>query len=202
MRRLLFLMVGLGISSYAFIAAETENWKLDNAKSTLSWLGRKTGGDHTGDIKLKAGQVSMQNGKLVSGNFTVDMHSITCNDIKDTAMNDKLITHLKSDDFFSVQNYPIAELSITQVSYETSPAFPSDMHMVKGKLTIKGITNNIEFPATITVTENRFTATGSINVDRTLWNIKYKSSKFFSDLGNKVIDDIFVLKFQVEAVKQ
>ncbi len=45
----------------------------------------------------------------MAGNFVVDMTSITNNDLKDEGYNQKLVGHLKSDDFFGVEKYPTAE---------------------------------------------------------------------------------------------
>ena len=35
--------------------------------------------------------------------FVIDMTSITCEDLTDETWNQKLVEHLKSDDFFSVE---------------------------------------------------------------------------------------------------
>jgi hypothetical protein len=55
-------------------------------------------------------------------------------------------------------------------------------------LTIKGITNPIIFVATVDPATNTYTA--PIVIDRTLWDIKYNSVKFFSDIADKAIEDL------------
>lgn len=199
---LLATIVSLSIYFCAFIIDTTEVWTVNTTQSILTWEGKKTVGGHTGNIKLKTGEVMIKNDRIISGNFQIDMNSITCSDLQHTETNEKLINHLKSDDFFGVKQNPTADFIITEVLYAKSPAVPDDMHTVKGSLTIKGVTNNVEFPAMITFNGNELTAQGSIRVDRTLWGIKYGSGKFFDNLGDNIISDFFVLKFQVDAVKQ
>ena len=54
----------------------------------------------------------------------------------------RLEGHLKSDDFFGVEKFPIAKLVVTG-----STPFDKGTGVVSGTLTIKGVTNPIEFKA-------------------------------------------------------
>jgi polyisoprenoid-binding protein YceI len=80
--------------------------------------------------------------KVVGGTFTIDMTSITNQDIEDETYKQKLLGHLKSDDFFSTDKHPRATLLITKLT-----PTGQNTYQVKGNLTIKGITKTIEFPA-------------------------------------------------------
>jgi polyisoprenoid-binding protein YceI len=71
----------------------------------------------------------------------------------------------------------------------------------KGKLTIKGITSDITFPATIKTDGNTVTADAVITVDRTKYDIKYGSKKFFESIGDKAIYDDFELAVKLVAKK-
>ena len=67
---------------------------------------------------------------FTNGSFVVDMTTITCLDLTEKEWNDKLVNHLKSDDFFGVEKYPTAKLEITG-----SDKIKDDKVKVKGNLT-------------------------------------------------------------------
>lgn len=156
---------------------------IDVEKSTIEWTGKKVTGKHTGNVDIKSGELEFENGRLSGGKFVIDMTSITNTDMEGN-MSDKLVGHLKSDDFFSVATYPEAMLEITKVS-----GAGNGNYNVTADLTIKGKTH----PVTFEVTENGNTYTSSITVDRTLYDVRYGSGKFFEGLGDKMIYDDFTL---------
>ncbi|PJC61850.1 MAG: YceI family protein, partial [Flavobacteriales bacterium CG_4_9_14_0_2_um_filter_32_27] len=106
----------------------------------------------------------------------------------------KLEGHLNSPDFFDTQNHIIAILKINSTKKTKGSIFT-----VKADLTIKGITKPIEFPATIEIKDGKVAAYAEVQVDRTLYDIKYGSGKFFEGLGDKMIDDLFTVKFKIAA---
>ena len=108
--------------------------------------------------------------------------------LKDEEANARLESHLKSDDFFSTEKYPKATFVATKVESKGG-----DQYLVKGNLTIKGITNEIEFPATIQISSGQVAAKAKILVDRTKFDIKFRSGNFFENLGDKAIEDNFEL---------
>ena len=69
---------------------------------------------------------------------------------------------------------------------------------VLADLTIRGMTHEIKFPFILTQSKNILTGEGSVDIDRTLYNIQYKSGKFFDDLGNHLIYDDFTVQFRVQ----
>jgi polyisoprenoid-binding protein YceI len=109
--------------------------------------------------------------------------------IKDADGSDRLVGHLKSDDFFGVEKYPVSLLVITG-----SESFDNGTAIVKGNLTIKGVTNPVEFKATTMKKDNGTWFFANIVVDRTKYNIRYGSGSFIANLGDKVIYDEFKLK--------
>ena len=96
--------------------------------------------------------------------------------------------HLKSDDFFGTENHPTANLVIKKIADKGNGVYG-----VNADLTIKGKTNAVGFE--ITVAGN--SATADLKVDRTKYDITYKSGNFFSDLGDKAIYDEFELKVKL-----
>jgi polyisoprenoid-binding protein YceI len=178
-----FLSIAVGILIVTSLSGQVK-MNADTSKTKLSWLGEKVTGQHTGTIKLQSGWISFKDNKIESGEFLIDMNSI-----KDSEGNTRLEGHLKSDDFFSAAKFPNARLAITG-----SESFDKGTANVKGNLTIKGITNPIEFKANSQKKDDGLWFYTNITVDRTKYNIKYGSGSFFDNLGDKVIYDEFKLK--------
>lgn len=163
------------------VTAQTK--RVDAAKSTINWVGKKVTGQHEGTVNLKDGALVFKGKKLVGGNFTVDMASINTTDLSGKS-KDNLNGHLKSDDFFGTDNFPTATLVFKSLSEKAK-----NLYTVTADLTIKGKTNPITFE--MATTKN--TAVTTLKVDRTKYDIKYKSGSFFENLGDKVIYDEFEL---------
>lgn len=163
--------------------------------STVEWLGKKVTGQHNGTVKISSGEVLLGDGNLKGGNFEMDMNSITVLDIQNPEPNAKLTNHLKSDDFFDTENHPISKFEITSVSEQVDDK--GNTHLVSGNLTIKGITKNITFPAMVSIDERTVTAKADFDIDRTEWDVRYGSGKFFDNLGDNLINDNFNIKFTV-----
>jgi polyisoprenoid-binding protein YceI len=157
--------------------------------SNIDWKGRKMTGTHSGTIAIKEGEFSLNEGKLTSGKFVVDMGSIAVLDITDPATNAQFVGHLKSNDFFASAEYPEAVFEITTVKN----------NHIEGSLTIRGISRTVVFDADIHVTGDMLTATGQIIIDRTEFGIKFRSGNFFQDLGDTLIYNDFELNVNITA---
>jgi polyisoprenoid-binding protein YceI len=182
MKRALLLLT---ISGLFLVNVGAQNkLSADTTKTKLLWLGEKVTGQHTGTINLQSGWLNWQDNKIVSGEFNIDMASL-----KETENNERLLGHLKSDDFFGVAKYPLAKLVITG-----STPFDKGSGVVSGTLTIKDVTNPIEFKATMQKKDDGTWFFANITVDRTKYNIRYGSGSFFDNLGDKTIYDEFKLK--------
>ncbi len=159
-------------------------------ESKLQWTGKQlVGGGHVGTINFVSGSItSSASGDITQGEFVLDMNSIKNTDIKPEAGAKDLEDHLKSEDFFSVAKYPRANFSILKVIAE-SKVGDSQSVMVTGLLTLKGITNQINFPATITRKGETANIKAEITIDRTKWDIIYNSKTIFSNLKDGLISD-------------
>jgi polyisoprenoid-binding protein YceI len=164
------------------IAQAQSTSPIDAAKSTVTWTGNKVTGSHTGTINISEGSILNKDGRFHGGSFTIDMTSIANTDLGDK-MRAKLEGHLKSDDFFGVETYPMATLTITDVKKS------GDKYELTADLTLKGKTAPVTFDAMVTGN----TATANITIDRTVYDVKYGSGKFFEGLGDKMISDDFEL---------
>ncbi|WP_167270903.1 YceI family protein [Dyadobacter arcticus] len=172
------------------------NLKVNTAKSELTWLAKKVTGEHTGKIALKEGSMTLDGTKLTGGKFVADLTSITCTDLTDKSYNEKLIGHLKSEDFFSVEKHPTATFIVTKATAKSAGVYD-----VTGDLTIKGITKPVTFPVTVTTSATGAEATGKLIVDRSKFDIKYNSKSFFENLGDKMIHDDFSIDVKLVAAK-
>ena len=167
------------------------------SESTLKWTGKKVTGQHYGTLKISDGKLLFDKNTLTGGEFTIDMNTMTVDDLTDAKSNGMLLGHLKSDDFFSVDKYSSASFKITKA--EQKDKKDKSAYEITGDLTIKGITNSISFPAKIYVKKDETVAYANIKVDRTLYGIKYSSGQYFEGLGDKMIDDLFELDVRMVA---
>jgi polyisoprenoid-binding protein YceI len=167
---------------------QDKNYAVDTKVSKVFWTGKKTTGQHTGGVSLKSGELNSIDGKLVAGSFEIDMTTMTCNDISDVESNKSLMGHLQSDDFFATAKFSTAKFIIISVSPIDGATERDNNYTITGKLTIKGITNEISFPAMVLLRE-KLVAQAEIKIDRTKFDIKYGSGSFFENLGDKTIAD-------------
>jgi polyisoprenoid-binding protein YceI len=170
-------------------------FKLDAAKSTFKWTGKKVTGSHWGYIKFTDGSLAVEKGNLVGGSFNVDMTSMDCQDLKADQGAGKLIGHLKADDFFGVEKFPNAKLMIKKTT-----AKGAGQYDIVADLTIKSVTKEITFPAAVTIAGQNITAKANFDVTRTQFDIKYGSGSFFENLGDKAISDNFNVDINLVAV--
>ena len=112
------------------------------------------------------------------------MTSINTTDLKAGKGKEDLDGHLKADDFFGVANHPTAKLIFKTIKVKSK-----NTYTILADLTIKGITNPVNFNMVVT----KSTAIAKLFVDRTKYDIKYNSKSFFSSIGDKAIDDNFEL---------
>jgi hypothetical protein len=156
-------------------------------KSSIEWVGKKLGSQHNGNILLKLGYLQLEDGEIVGGKFIADMTSITNSDLKEGS-KERLVGHLKSDDFFGVETYPTAEFIVTKGS-----KFNDGRATLTGALTIKGHTESISFE--VERVGNEYAA--KVEIDRSKYDVRYGSDSFFDNLGDKAIDDIFKLNIKL-----
>lgn len=172
------------------------DYKIDKSNSKVKWNGKKVTGEHYGTIDLKSGNLVVDNNKIKSGTFTMDMTTIVCEDLTNESINKKLVGHLKSEDFFSVDKFPGSTFVIKESEHKSG-----NTHSITGDLTIKGITHPVTFDTEVVIDGKNLRAIGKIEADRTLYDIKFRSGRFFSDLGDNLIYDTFTLDFDVVATQ-
>jgi polyisoprenoid-binding protein YceI len=168
---------------------KTQKFEIVSGQSNIDWVGKKVTGAHNGSIAIKAGSLTLTDDKLTGGKFTIDTRSIKILDVTDAATNAQFAGHLASEDFFSIEKYPEATLEIKSVS---------GTHVI-GDLTIKGIIHPISFDAVVNVNENTLIASAKLVIDRTKYEMKFRSGNFFKDLGDTLIYNDFDLNISIIA---
>jgi len=189
MRILLFSLLFLTSFAANAIAGNPadEYVKVNPAGSSITWTAKKVTGQHSGSIMVKEGSLQVKKGALIGGHITIDMTSIKNSDMSGEYAG-KLEDHLKSDEFFSVSKFPVANLIILE-----SKSTGNNQYHIKANVTIKGITQPVEFDTTFKPEGKMFKADATITIDRTLFDVRYGSGKFYENLGDKTIYDNFDL---------
>lgn len=150
----------------------------------INWEGSKiTTDSHTGTLDISEGMLTFEADALVGGSFNVDMNSMVCTDLSGKSAA-RLVGHLKSDDFFGVDEHPTASLTFTSVEASETG------YTVTGDFTIRGITNAETFELKI----DGNTGTADLEIDRSKYNVKFRSGSFFENLGDKLINDELKLR--------
>ncbi|TDQ30295.1 YceI family protein [Tenacibaculum caenipelagi] len=180
--------------------AKTENiinaYKANVAESTVNWKGEKPTGSHVGVVSLEKGTIEIENGLVKSGEFVIDMNSISCTDLEAGKGKEDLEGHLKNGDFFDVEKFPTAKFEVS-----SSELKDGKVH-VTGNLTLRDVTKSITIPATVTEADNMVVfKSDAFSIDRTDFGVTYKSKKIDAALKDKFIYDLMEISFEVNAQK-
>ena len=181
------------LTSFSFGGNEEKTYSIDLTKSKLRWVAKKLTGSHWGNIRLKSGIVKINNKLPIAGEFIVDMKTIEVMDTKGSIWGTKLQSHLHSKDFFDTENYPEAKLSIKKATMRNR------RFIIDADLSIKSIIHPIEFGCEIFQSSDLATARGKMEIDRTLYDVTYRSARYFPNIGDRMIDDIFTVDFEIDA---
>jgi polyisoprenoid-binding protein YceI len=184
--------------SVTAVAEGEKKVEISASESSITWVGRKVTGSHSGTVPLKSGEVLVEGDSIKSGKFGIDLSGVAVTDITDAKNNAKLVGHLKSPDFFAADLFPTVEFTIDSATPLAKPLASGENTTIKGTLAIKGISKPVEFPAQVGVKDGIAQARGKAKLDRTQWDIRYGSGKFFQGLGDKLIYDEFEVDFDIK----
>ena len=174
------LVMALALTSLSALA-KVESVQIDPAASKLVYTGKKVTGQHSGEVKIAKGSLSFDGGALKGGEIEVDMTTISNTDIGDPEYMKKFINHMTNEDFFDTAKFKTATLKVKSVKKGKA----ADTYSVTADLTIKGKTAPVTFDASATKEK----ASAKLVFDRTKYDVKYNSGKFFQGLGDKLIYD-------------
>jgi len=164
---------------------EIEKSTIDLTTSTVNWSGEMMGMySHNGTVNLSQASLSLQGDRIVEGNFTIDLSTISPLDENFNAEEEghtkgDLVGHLSSPDFFDVANFCTATFEITSSSENGTS--------VTGNLTVRGVTNE-ETVENITITDD--SATGTLTFDRTKYGVSFSHPMKEMVLSNDIALEI------------
>jgi len=176
--------------AYAFITAALLAFSISASahaadytlkEHTIKWTGSMPAQTHHGLLTPQQTTISINDqGVIEKLHIILDMQSIDVTDLKEGKMRDKLMKHLRSDDFFAVEDFPTAEFQLSQHEGDN----------VSGSLTIRGITKPVGFPVTVTHgSDGTWELSGVLEFIRQDFNVKYQNKGFFSTAKEKLIRD-------------
>ena len=169
---------GGGVVGYSLVIPE----------SFVNWKGMHVmgGNGHHGYIKPLTGNLAFDaNGTIAGGYFELDMNTITITDKRDTSSDNGLVSHLKDPDFFDVKKYPRGTFQLIKAIKVAGDS----SYYITGQLTLRAITQEIHFPATIVKSGEDIIATASLTIDRTKWGITYNSGSLFGVVKDELLED-------------
>ena len=171
----LFLALSLSLPA---LAAE-----IDTDASVITWTASKvTGSSHTGRIFPRTSKVEVVEGNIVRGEMIFDMASFTVTDLTGT-WADKFLKHIKSSDFLDVEKFPTATIKINSVEGDRAT----------GDLTVMGKTRRI----VLSLKKGKGKWAGKATFNRTEFGMTYGSDNFFQGLGDKAIEDLVHVAFEL-----
>jgi polyisoprenoid-binding protein YceI len=163
---------------------------IDTKETVVAWTGSSVHGKQEGYAYISKGELMIENGQLMGGTVEIEMNKI---EGPGHLRDNNLINHLKGPDFFDVKKFPFSTIAITRVA-----SINVEDKEITGNLTIKGITHPVTFPVKMEVKDGIVKASGKLVIDRTKWDVRYKSGKFFDNLKDQAISDS--IEFQIEIV--
>ena len=190
------LTLGLLLSSPVLPSFAVTNLNVINKQSKVTWSGSKgikALGTHTGTVAVKNGKVKLNDkGEISEAEIVIDMSQIDNDDLKGE-WKDKLLTHLKSADFFDVKKHSSAEFKSKKVI-----KLADNKYKLIGDMNIKGIKREVTIIGNYLAAKHH-NFKGNMSFDRTDFNIKFGSGQFFTNLGDKMIHDEVKLAFDIKA---
>ena len=176
------------------VALPEGDYAIDVNNSVVKWLGRTPVKSHNGVIEILEGNLKVDKKGFLKGLVVIDMNTINCTDLSGGGKTN-LEGHLKNDDFFSVNNFPVAKISMVS-NFETIDGSIE----FQGALEIKGKTNPLIFKSKIEENNGSYKAKGSFSFNRALYDVRYGSKSFFKDLGDKFINDEIEIEIEISTL--
>lgn len=176
--------------------ASDGNFTLDVATSSFTWRGENiVGRKHQGSILVKRGNVVIANGAITGGEIVIDMNTLTNTDLTGNEKT-KIEGHLKSDEFFDAAKFGEAVYSITSGTKKNAINYD-----VTGKLTIKGITHDLNCTLVVAPNGEGINVGGGFVFDRSQFDVRFGSDKFFDNLGDNLIKNEVIMTVNLQGKK-
>jgi len=182
MLRALLVLIATGsfLAATAPAAAATQHYTLDQSKSALEFAFSQAGAQNKGHFGRFTVSFDFAPAELAASHLEVQVDT-TSVDTGDKERDDTL----KGADLFSVQKFPQAHFSATQI-VKTATGFEA-----QGKLTIRDVTRDTRLPFTFrTATEQGASVgymTGKVTIKRLDFGVGQGDWKDTDQVGNDVV---------------
>jgi polyisoprenoid-binding protein YceI len=172
------------------------NYTIDVATSSLTWRGENiVGKKHQGAILVKRGNVNISGGAITGGEIVIDMNTLTNTDLSGNEKT-KIEGHLKSADFFDTGKFGEAIYTITSGTKKNAINYE-----IIGKLTVKGITKDLNCTLVVAPNGGDINVGGGFVFDRSQFDVRYGSDKFFDNLGDNLIKNEVIMTVNLQGKK-
>ncbi len=172
-------------------------YALDPEASRIEWSGRNANTTHFGTLGITKGEVRVAD-MGITGHADMDMARIRNASLEGDDLQPVLLAHLASDDFFFTDRFPTARFRIRKAEPVENPTLTSPNYRVEGDLTLRGVTADLAFDATVTPAEDgRLSIEAHFDIDRTRWGVIYGSSRFFDHLGMHMVFDLVSVQLRL-----
>lgn len=182
--------------------------KADSLQTSVVWFGSNIAGkSHTGSVNIDTISIKFNGCDIDEVFVKVDMNTISSSEVEvlGVDMSDKLISHLKNEDFFNVERFPYAKATI----YEFNEVIPdsTDEIWVKNidilprkyecftRIHIMDIVKDTVIVAYSDDDGDYFWC--PLSLDRTEYSIQYGSNKFYQKLGDNAINDEILVTISI-----
>ena len=190
------------------LSAPADEFRIDTGtfhanieESVVEWIGRNANKKHYGTLPLKKGEMTVGD-ESIGGSFEIDMSGINNIDLSGDEWQPVLLSHLMSDDFFFVRMFPKAVFNIKSMIPINASSMSTPNFDVTGDLELRGNTNEINFPATVTpIHKGGIKIEAHFDFDRTRWKIIYGSARFFEHLGAHLVFDLVSVQLRLVLTK-
>ncbi|WP_433932725.1 YceI family protein [Sorangium cellulosum] len=169
-------------------SAPAEALPIDATASTIGFVGSKVTGKHEGKFEKISGAITLAGGKAEGGKLSIEADTSS---VKTDA--EKLDGHLKSKDFFDVEQFPKATFTSTQIK---AGGENGATHTVTGELDLHGVKKTITFPATITEGADSMSGNAEFVINRKDFGIVYPGKQ------DDLIRDDVLLKLSLKAPRK
>jgi len=149
------LLIGGAVSAHA------ATWTIDAPKSHLGFTGSQSGTPFSGEFGKFSGTIVFDPANPTAGHADVTIaiaSAKTGDQQKDGAM--------PGSDWFAADKFPTAEFKATSFKTTGQGAYEAD-----GTLTIRGISKAVALPFTLTISGDRATAKGKVQLVRTDYGV-------------------------------
>lgn len=157
-------------------------------------IGSKVTGSHDLHFKEWKGSVELKDGKAEGGKLEFEVRMASLEEVAERSQwVAKLEGHLKSPDFFDVEKFATSTFVATEIKAGGDPAVAGSTHTVKGNLTLRGVTKEATFAATIAIAGKELSAKSEFKINRKDFGIVYAGQ------ADDLIRDDVALKLDFKA---